>query len=138
MERLESAEPVDADAVADIDVRVWVDGPGQPEDRVPAWIRDAIRGWDAPLYRPDRVEGTATRLSPLAADRLDELTCPVLAIGGSLDVSDVVATAEYLERHVPGARSVVWDDVAHMIGMEVPERLSGEILGFLAPLPRWS
>lgn len=137
MDRLESADPVDAGAVADIDVRVWVDGPGQPEGRAPAWIRDAIRSWDTPLYGPGRVVGTEDRLSPPAADRLAELTCPVLAVAGGLDPSESVAMAEFLAANAPDARSVIWDDVAHMIGMEVPDRLSGEILAFLAPLPRW-
>ena len=106
MDRLESAEPVDADAAADLDVRIWVDGPGQPEGRAPAWIRDAVRAWDRALFAPNRVTGTAIRLSPRAAARLDELTCPVLAIGGTLDVTDVAATAAHLAATVPGARSV--------------------------------
>ncbi len=29
-------------------------------------------------------------------------------------------------------------NVAHMIGMEVPDELAALIVGFLAPLPRWS
>ena len=33
---------------------------------------------------------------------------------------------------------MIWPDVAHMIGMEVPDRLAALILDFLAPLPRWS
>jgi hypothetical protein len=32
---------------------------------------------------------------------------------------------------------VVWPDVAHMIGMEQPERLVALIDGFLAPLRPW-
>jgi 3-oxoadipate enol-lactonase len=138
MERLEGADPVDADAVADMDVRVWVDGPGQPEDRVPSWIREAVRAWDRPLYLPGRVTGTNRRMDPPADARLAELRCPVLAVAGELDVSDVAATARHLEAEAPNARAVVWSDVAHMIGMEVPDRLAGEILTFLAPLPRWS
>ena len=33
-ERLEEAEPFDADALTDFEVRVWMDGPGQSPDRV--------------------------------------------------------------------------------------------------------
>ena len=33
-ERLEGAEPFDADALTDYEVRVWMDGPGQSVDRV--------------------------------------------------------------------------------------------------------
>ena len=68
MEALESAEPPDPDAIADIDVRVWVDGPGQPETRVPAAIRDKVRAMDAPQYAPDRVHGRPIPLDPPAND----------------------------------------------------------------------
>jgi 3-oxoadipate enol-lactonase len=134
MERLEETDPPDADAIADIDVRGWVDGPGQGPDRVPAWIRDTIRAWDRELNRADRVTGQQVRLDPPAADRLAELTCPVLAIAGSLDFSEVSATARHLAANAPQARAVVWDDVAHMIGMEQPDRLATEIAAFVRAL----
>lgn len=138
MEALESADPPDPEAVADIDVRVWVDGPGQPPDRVPAAIRDQVREMDTGSYAPGHETGDLLRLSPPAAQRLGELTCPVLAVAGLLDVSEVVATARYIEAHAPNARAEIWPHVAHMIGMEVPDELAAEIVGFLAPLPRWS
>jgi pimeloyl-ACP methyl ester carboxylesterase len=47
-------------------------------------------------------------------------------------------TARYLETNAPIARALIWPDVAHMIGMEQPERLAGAIIDFLAPLERWS
>jgi 3-oxoadipate enol-lactonase len=137
MDRLEQADPADPEAIADIDVRAWVDGPGQPADRVPAWIRDAVRGWDRELNRPDRVVGRQVRLDPPAADRLAELTCPILAVAGSLDFSEVAATARFLASSAPDARAMVWDDVAHMIGMEQPDRLAEEILAFVGGLPPW-
>ena len=137
MDRLESLDPPDPAAVAEIDIRVWVDGPGQPPTRVPSWIREAIRSWDAPLYVEGHVFGQRIRLDPPAAERLEELRAPVLAIAGALDVSEVAQTARHLEATAPDARAIVWPDVAHMIGMEVPERLAGAIVEFLAPLPRW-
>lgn len=137
MDRLEEADPPDPDAIADIDVRGWVDGPGQPADRVPAWIRDTVRAWDRELNRPDRVTGRQVRLDPPAAARLAELGCPVLAVAGALDFSEVAATARHLAAEAPDARAVVWADVAHMIGMEQPERLVAEILTFVGGLPPW-
>jgi pimeloyl-ACP methyl ester carboxylesterase len=135
---LESAELPDAVAIADMDVRIWVDGPGQADDRVSARIREAVRGMDEPLYAAGSVSGQPIRLLPPAADRLDDLRCPVLAVAGALDVSDVAQTARHLEANAPDARAIVWPDVAHMIGMEVPERLAAAIIEFLEPLPRWS
>ncbi len=64
MERLEGMDPIDPAAVADIDIRVWVDGPGQPPTRVPTAIRDLVREMD--LFDPSRPEGKPIRLSPPA------------------------------------------------------------------------
>ena len=91
-----------------------------------------------PLNQPDRVAGREIRLDPPAAERIREIGCPCLAIAGSLDFSDVAATARMLQATARDARAVIWDDVAHMIGMEQPERLAAEIVTFLDPLDRWS
>ena len=134
MEALESADPPDPDAIADFDVKVWVDGPGQPEGRAPQWIRDAVRDWDRAINQPRHEMGRRARLDPPAADRLAELTCPVLAVAGTLDFSEVAATARHLELNAPAARALVWDDVAHMIGMEQPDRLADVIVAFAGQL----
>jgi pimeloyl-ACP methyl ester carboxylesterase len=136
MERLEAQDPVDPAAVADIDIRVWVDGPGQPPTRVPAAIRDLVREMD--LFDPARPEGKPIRLDPPASERLAELRCPILAVGGAIDVSEVAVTARHLEANAPNARALIWPDVAHMIGMEQPGRLTDAIVEFLAPLERWA
>lgn len=135
---LEGADPRDADAIADFDVRLWVDGPGQSPGRVPAAIREAVRTMDRPLYLPDRVEGQPIVLEPRAADRLADLRCPVLAVAGSLDVSEVAQMAHHLEANAPNARAVILPDVAHMIGMEAPGTLTALIADFLRPLGPWS
>jgi pimeloyl-ACP methyl ester carboxylesterase len=127
-----------AKTMADFDVRLWVDGAGQPSDRVPAAIRDLVREMDLLHYTPGRAQGQPIPLDPPAAERLADLRVPVLAIAGALDVSDLVPTALQLEAELPNATAVIWPDVAHMVGMEQPERLAGRILEFVAPLPRWS
>jgi 3-oxoadipate enol-lactonase len=122
----------------DLDTRIWVDGLGQSADRVPARIRDAVRAMNAEHGADGRVHGRPVPLDPAAATRLEALRCPVLAVAGALDVSDVPATARHLAATAPQARAVILPDVAHMIGMEAPDRLAELILEFLAPLPRWS
>jgi 3-oxoadipate enol-lactonase len=136
-ERLESAAEPDLEAIVDLDVRVWVDGPGQATDRVSSAVREAVREMDRPLHEPGRVKGRPVVLEPRANERLAELRCPVLAVAGTLDVSDVAQTARRLESAAPNARAVVWPDVAHMIGMEAPDRLNALIVDFLAPLRPW-
>ena len=137
-ELLESAEVLDADAIADLDVRLWVDGPGQPPDRVPSEIREAVRAMDRPQFLPGHVNGKPIPLTPPANDRLDALTVPFLVMYGELDVSYMAKAAERLVAEVPTARAVPLPGVAHMPGLEVPDKVSALILEFLAPLPRWS
>jgi 3-oxoadipate enol-lactonase len=138
MDRLDSAVPPDPHAVADIDIRVWVDGPGQRPDRVPAAIRDLVAEMDMLSYEPGHDTGSLIRLEPPAAERLDEIRCPVLALAGELDVSGVTVTARHLEANLSNAQAEVWPNVAHMIGMELPDELAARIVEFLSPLPRWA
>ncbi len=137
MDRLESAEPIDVDAMVELDLRMWVYGLGQPADRVPASIAEAVRTMDRPQYAAGHVDGRPIRLLPPAAERLAELRCPVLAVVGALDISHLAQTAAHLETHAPDARAVLIPDVAHLVGMEVPEELAALIVGFVAPLERW-
>lgn len=137
-ERLESADPPDVAAIADWDVRYWVDGPGQPADRVAPEVRKAVRRMDTENWTRPWPDPRPIRLDPPANDRLGDLRCPVLAVAGALDESSSVATARHLEANAPAARAVILPDVAHMIGMEAPDRLAALIVDFLAPLPRWS
>lgn len=137
-ERAEAAaEAFDDQAGPELDLRLWVDGVGQPPDRVPAWLRDLVREMDRPMYRRDLVFGRPIPLSPLASERLSEVRLPVLAVVGELDTSGTQASAIHLEAQVAGARRVVVPGVAHMIGMEVPDRLADLIVDFVAPLDPW-
>jgi 3-oxoadipate enol-lactonase len=135
-DRLEQAG--DAAAMADLDVRAWVDGIGQPPTRVPAEIREAVREMDTPLVTPGRVFGKPIPLDPAANERLGDIKVRTLVVIGALDNSGTQASARHLAASVRGARLVTLRDVAHMIGMEVPERLSSLIVELLATLPRWT
>ena len=107
-ERSRPPDPPDADAIADFDVRLWVDGPGQPETRVPAAIRDNVRAMDTPTT-PPTASGAAGPADRRAADeRLADLRCPVLAIAGALDVSEVAQPPGTWRRRLPNAHAVVW------------------------------
>jgi pimeloyl-ACP methyl ester carboxylesterase len=136
MEELE--ESGTPDEVADFDVRLWVDGVGQPEDRVEPAIREQVRSMSRAIGDPERVHGRPIPLAPPAADRLASLTMPVLAVAGALDVSDVPATAVHLEKRLPHARALIWRNVAHMIALEAPDRLADAIVEHVRDLPEWA
>lgn len=128
----------DVETLLDLEVRIWVDGVGQPTTRVPARIRDAVRDMNRPLLDPARIAGTPIPLGSTANDRLDEIEVPLLAVVGSLDVGDARAAATRLESAVRRARKVVIPDVAHMVGMEMPEQLADLIIEFVQPLGDWA
>jgi len=137
MERLEETEPKDPEAIIALSTRVWVDGPGRPAGRAPAEIAEQVRATALHLSAPGHVFGRPIPLDPPAAARLAGLHCPVLAVAGLLDVSDVAETALHLQEHAPDARAVILPDVAHMIAMERPAELAGLVLEFLGPLRPW-
>jgi len=131
-------EDGDPDLAADLDVRIWVDGVGQPPTRVPTEIREAVRAMDRELLTPGREFGSNTVLEPRANERLGDLAVPTLAVIGALDTSGTRKAARRLADAAPNVRLEEWPDVAHMIAMEQPERLAKLLVEFLAPLPRWS
>lgn len=127
----------DIERMADIDRRMWLDGPGQPTNRLPAALREAFMVMDRPLVDPKRVFGQPRSLEPPAAARLADLRLPILVVIGELDSARTRASAAHLATSAPSTRLVSWPDVAHLIGMEQPERLAATIVDFLSPLPRW-
>jgi 3-oxoadipate enol-lactonase len=130
-------EDGDPDLAAELDCQIWVDGVGQPNTRVPAALRAAVKAMDRELLEPGREFGENTRMEPRANDRLNEVEVPVLAIIGELDTSGTRAAARRLADGAPNVRLESWADVAHMIAMEAPDRVAALIAEFLAPLPRW-
>ena len=130
------------DLAAELDARIWVDGwadgVNQPATRVDPMVRDAMKRMDRELLEPGRKFGKRQRPEPPAAERLASIAVPTLVVIGDLDTSGTRAAADKISAEVPGARLVRLPDVAHLIGMEAPDRLASLIVGHLAPLPRWS
>jgi len=125
------AEAKDWAGLADFDVELWVDGPGQPAGRGPGPVRDLVRRMTYETYRQEKVYGDPVPLDPPAATRLGELRVPVLVILGTLDMPGVARAAEVLATTARQARRV---DVptAHLPSLERPEWFIGTLLAFLA------
>ena len=138
----DAEEAGDWDLAAELDTRIWVDGwrdgVNQPATRADPAVRAAIKAMDRELLEPGRVYGDRQRLEPPAVERLEAITQPTLVVIGAFDTSGTRAAAEQVAQRVAGARIVHVPNVAHIIGMEMPEKLAGLIVEHLAPLPRWS
>jgi len=112
------------------------EGSGPPIDLLHAGIADS-RSWDAMVSLLNRAGYRTIRYDQRGAGRSTTEDVE-FSRAGDLDIPDVVQTARHVEANAPNARALVWPDVAHMIGMEQPERLASTIVEFVAPLERWS
>ena len=131
-EEMEAAwEAKDWERLTDLEVRVWADGPGQPEGRAPAAVREKVRAMCLNNYRSQTVEPTPRPMDPPAIGRQSEITAPTLVLNGDLDEPACLVIADLMAAGIAGARKVVFPEVAHMIPMEVPEAFNRVVLRFL-------
>jgi pimeloyl-ACP methyl ester carboxylesterase len=134
-DEMDAAEEAgDWERVADLDVKIWVDGPGQPEGRGDASVREKVRQMCLNNYTMHTESGAPVVLDPPAAGRLHEIKVPTLVIVGDLDGSPVKQAADRLEQGIPNARKVVFEGVAHLPPMEQPEKFNRAVLEFLSGL----
>jgi pimeloyl-ACP methyl ester carboxylesterase len=113
--------------LTDFEVAYWVDGPGQPVDRVDPEIRARVADWISTNYRAEKEEGIPQVLDPPAEARLAELSVPLLVVVGEFDDESTKASMQHLVDRVPGARMESFT-TAHMVNLEQPQRFN-EVLG---------
>jgi 3-oxoadipate enol-lactonase len=128
MERTYEAK--DWESLAELETKVWVDGWGQPSDRVDSGLREKVHGWILAAMQAEKPWGQPQQLDPPAADRLGELEIPTLVLIGQVDEPAAVLAERHLASSVAGARIVEFPGVAHMIQLEEPERFNEVVLEF--------
>ena len=121
----------DWDAIAAFETAYWVDGPGQPRDRLDAAVRAKVHDWILTNYRAEKEEGTPRPLTPPAIDRLGDLRVPLLVMIGALDDPGVNESSRHLAELVQGARLEVFEEAAHMMNLERPDRFNEVLRAFL-------
>ncbi len=126
----------DLDGAVEANLETWVDGPGQPSDRVAAAVRvfvgqmqlkafENVDGWDEEDLED---EG----LQPPVGTRASEIAVPTRILVGDLDVAAVGRTAARLAEEVKGASLVHWPDVAHLPSLERPDDFNRLALDWFA------
>ena len=129
-------EAKDWEAVADLDVARWVDGPGQPTGRAPEAIRAFVRQMDLETLLGNKPTGQPIALDPPAVGRLAEIAVPVMAIVGLLDGSSTAQAADVLVAGIARAQRIDLPGVAHLPSLERPAWFTDTLLGFLAEVGR--
>lgn len=122
----------DTAGLVEAGIRMFGDGPGQPEGRAAASVRERLREMMTDNYRLHPEELQPEPLEPPAFARLGEIRVPTLVMLGGLDETVTTDMMNLLAERVAGARQVVFPDTAHMLNMEQPERFNAVVLDFLA------
>jgi pimeloyl-ACP methyl ester carboxylesterase len=122
--------------LADLETRYWVDGPGQPTDRVDPDLRATVHSWILTTYQAEKEEAIPQPLDPPAASRLAEVTMPLMVVIGDLDDTHTNAACRFLAESVPGSRFEIMRGAAHMMNLEQPDRFNRLVLDFLAEADR--
>jgi pimeloyl-ACP methyl ester carboxylesterase len=86
---------------------------------------------DQNYARHSHEELVASPLKPPAAGRLSEIRVPTLVMVGDKDTADTQQPAHALAEGIPGARLIVFPNVAHMVPMEAPDEFNRAVLDFL-------
>jgi 3-oxoadipate enol-lactonase len=133
-ERYEEVDQAgDVEALTDFELALWGAGVEQPVERLSPELRAFLRPMfaDANEGRP---RGRQVPIDPPAAERLDQLTMPVLFVHGALDFSYVELFGRHLEANALNARLVVLPGVAHLVAAEAPQETARLVLDLIRPL----
>jgi len=121
----------DMDAVNRAEVRLWVDGPRRREGSAPAAVRDLVLDMNGRSLNSDWASAAHQSLDPPAIGRLEEISAPTLVIVGDEDLPHSAANAQVIASRIPGARTVVINDAAHLPSLERPDEFNRVLRNFL-------
>ena len=123
----------DVDAIVELNLRFWVDGPTRSHEEVDQAMRAFVGDMQRAelvmqLAEPD-VEGGA--LVPEPAEHLAEISVPTLVLVGELDIPEMRESAARYAADIPGASAATIAGAAHLPSLERPEEFDALVLEFL-------
>jgi 3-oxoadipate enol-lactonase len=125
----------DLAAAAEINLRMWVDGPRRAAEDVDPSVRAAVAEMQRSaleLQAPCWQHLAEDLLVPEIAERLDEVQAPTLVLVGEEDVDDMHVLAERFATEIPRARLATIPGAAHMPSLEQPAAFDKLVLEFFA------
>jgi len=134
-EQLDLAEQAgDLDRVNELELQIWVDGPQRTPEQVDSKVRELAYDMNRIALQTPQDLGNEIPLEPAAVKRLSEIKVPTLVIVGDLDTPRTLAGADFLAKHIPGAKKLLMKGTAHLPNMEQPEEFNRHVLSFLDQL----
>jgi pimeloyl-ACP methyl ester carboxylesterase len=128
----ERMEAGDVAGAIELELRMWVDGPGRAPGAVDPAVRDRVRVMEELAFARamSEPEPEERKLDPPATDRLAEVRAPSLIVVGDEDYPEMLEHARRMAAEIPGARLEIVPGVAHMVNMEAPEAFNRLVLDF--------
>jgi 3-oxoadipate enol-lactonase len=125
----------DLDAATELNLRMWVDGPGRTAAEVDPAVRAAVgemqrRALELQAPRWDVLE--EEMLVPDIGERLGAVRVPTLVLVGEEDVDDFQRLATRMADEIPDARLATIPGAAHVPNLERPLPFDAVVLEFLA------
>ncbi|HET8586493.1 MAG TPA: alpha/beta fold hydrolase [Candidatus Limnocylindria bacterium] len=121
------------------------------EGMVPDVVEPMVERWFTPRFRAERADEVELTLATVRAndpfafaasaransernwtDRLGEIGCPVLFIGGAEDPGDARRSATIFERGLPNIEIQILEDASHLLPVEKPEATNVLLRRFLS------
>ena len=123
----------DIDRVNAIKAHLWLDGPLQPEGRVPGRVRELLLDMNSIVLRssPAGLDTDISQISP-AFGRLAEIAMPSLMIWGDLDFPHIQKRCRIVAERMANCSSLVVNGSAHLPSLDRPDVITTALLDFIA------
>jgi 3-oxoadipate enol-lactonase len=118
----------------EVNLRMWVDGPGRSPDDVDPAVREQVREMQRRAFELQVPLGDRAReelLVPDVSERLDEVQASTLVLTGAEDQPDMQSIADLLVEGIPDARRATIAGAAHIPSLEQPDEFDRLVLDFL-------
>ena len=129
-------ESGDIGLAADLDMRMWVDGPRRRLEMVDPVFRARARILVEHVYQTASVLDPERPPELSIVDRLSSIQAPALVLVGEYDVPDFVNIAGMVAFALENANKAMIAGAAHLLPMELPDEFNRHVLTFLKGLPR--
>ena len=131
---LATAEAADSlAAVNALEAQLWLDGPEQPEARVPGDARSLFLDMNGIALAAGDV-GTAAR-GPSLTGKLNEFDLPVLLLAGEFDFPGINRAMAAMACALPQAQLHTLEGCAHLPSVERPDMVNAFLTRFLREMP---
>jgi len=138
MEMMAAAQEGNLERTADLQVRIFVDGPFREPEQVDSAVRQRMAEMTRiPVKQKTMFIADGEPLNPLnppASTRLKEIQAPALILAGALDHPEILRAAESMAREIQGAQKAILPNSAHFLNMENPQLFNQAVLNFLGGL----